>query len=578
MSIVRAAGAIVLAVAGTAAAQTTFTNVTQDVGLGQFTYTMPPGQPVEGQIRKFGGGAIGDFDRDGWPDIYICGGGGQPDALFMNNRDGTFTNRAEEWGLTELHIGGSPAVGDFNSDGWLDIYVTSLGLPPKPFAIGQHKLFVNNGQGGFVDRAVQFGVHVSNPNRAEGTGAAWGDYDLDGDLDLCVTGWLFREIGNRLFRNDGGTFTDVTASAGVFPPDLDVRGFAPYFIDMNGDRYPELLIAADYETSKFYLNNGDGTFTDATDDTGTGLDGNGMGQAVADFNNDGMLDWYVTSIYTPDPFGQVPGTGNFLYTATGPLAYVDTAGPAGLKDTGWGWGAVATDLDNDGDQDLISTNGWDNKEEFTGEKTYLHFNNGDTTFTEQAEPAGLQHYGEGRGMARFDYDLDGDQDVIIFSDVDPVHLYRNELNPSTRLGANWLQIALDTDGDARIAPDGMGAFIRVTSNGQTQLSFIAGGCNYLSQDELVAHFGLGFAATATVEVTWPNGVVTTKTDVAANQRLIITYCRADFNTDGVVDVRDKRDFLALFGAQHPDADFNGDGTVTNADRVAFLNAWRAGCP
>ena len=197
-------------------------------------------------IPMIGGGAVGDFNNDGWQDVLFITSGAAPDRLFINDGDGTFTDRAAEWGVADLHLGLCAAVGDYDGDGWLDAYVISMGDPGTAPQVGRNRLYRNNRDQTFTDVAADVGLATISADVADGLGAAWGDYDLDGDLDLCVACWI--GVGSRLYRNDGGLFTDVSVEAGVFDP--AVRGFSPRFVDMDGDRYPELLLAADFQTSR----------------------------------------------------------------------------------------------------------------------------------------------------------------------------------------------------------------------------------------------------------------------------------------------------------------------------------------
>jgi hypothetical protein len=343
------------------------------------------------QRQMFSGGAVGDFNRDGWPDVFLLGGGsdGNPDSLFINNGDGTFTNRAAEWGVDYAHRGRGAAAGDFNNDGWPDIYVTSGGDLTDGDRVGVHRLYRNNGDGTFTDVAVSAGVNRNSFQYLTATGAAFGDYDLDGDLDLYVCGWEGVD-SNRLFMNNGDeTFTDATITAQI---GFHFFGFSPRFVDMNGDRYPELLVASDFFTSKYFLNNGDGTFTDATVASGTGLEHNGMGSTVADFNRDGLPDWYVTSIYDDE----TDKDGNYLYINQGNDQYTVLPEPEGARNGGWGWGVDALDFDHDGFVDLIETNGW-MPEQWATENSYLFRNNGNMTFSEaQGGISGFSHVTQGR--------------------------------------------------------------------------------------------------------------------------------------------------------------------------------------
>ncbi len=535
------------------------------------------------------GGSVGDFNNDGFQDLFVLTTGGSRDKFFVNNGDGTFTEQAPAAGLDQTHMGIGAAVGDYDNDGWLDLFVTSFGPADENPQPGKHLLYHNNGNGTFTDLAVAAGVHQSSPVAPDGFGAAFGDYDLDGDLDLYVAGWIYNSGGNRLFQNDGdGTFTDVTAAAGV--TSSTVRGFAPRFADMDGDRFPELLLAADFQTSRYFVNNRDGTFTNMTAASGTGLDDNGMGQTIGDFDGDGRFDWYVTSIYSPQSFLLgVPGTGNMLYMNSGDHSYSETSVSAGVNDGGWGWGTVAVDFDHDGDLDLAETNGWPQynggRQEWLNEQSYLWRNTGGGVFVEHAVQCNFLHYLQGRGMLNFDYDNDGDQDIAIFAYFDPVKLYRNDLsNCGICPGINWLRVFLNTAAAIGLAPNGFGSRVQVVAAGQTQMRSIDGGCNYLAQSELSAHFGLGSISDIDeLRVEWADGRVSRQFGVSANQTLTISApsgLAGDLDGDVDLDGHDFSLFLLTFGAcsgaaeYDPLADPDADGCVTEADYDIWLQQYQ----
>jgi hypothetical protein len=462
------------------------------------------------------GGTVGDFDRDGTTDIFAVSGGIARDHLFINDGDGTFTDSATDWGMTTVHLGKAATSGDYNDDGWLDMYVTSAG-PVGAASPGHHKLFRNNGNSSFTNVAEVAGV-ATTATSEDGFGSAFGDYDLDGDLDLFVAGWKNNNQGSRLFQNDGdGTFTDVTEAIGFWNgTSINVNAFAPRFVDMDGDKYPELLLVGDYGTSRFFHNDGDGTFTDVTTAQNAGQDENGMGQTVGDYNNDGLFDWYVCSIH----WLSAGWTGNKLYINT-PSGLLEEVGEAaGVEDGGYGWGAVSVDFDHDGLLDIAETNGDNGTPMFIFEQSYVFMNNGNGSFTESALALGLDHTGAGRGMVNFDYDDDGDQDVAIFSNFGTFTLWNNDLSGTE---ISWLRVFLDTTGNDDLAADGFGTVISATVDTSTQYRHVFGGDNFLSCSELSAHFGLG-AATIVDElrVEWSNGTVTVLTDVAVNQTLVVT--------------------------------------------------------
>jgi hypothetical protein len=537
-------------------------------------------QPPPEYLRNFmtGGGAVGDFDNDGWPDLFMVDGGTAPDRLFMNNGDGTFTDRAGDWGLDEVHWGTAAAVGDYDGNGWLDIYVTSIcRTSAGPQEVGAHRLYQNTGEGTFVEVAEAAGVATTATVKPGGFGVAWGDYDLDGHLDLFVAAWDPKTDGNRLFRNRGdGTFEDATVDAGIDPAGM--QGFQPRFVDMNGDRYPELLVSADFMTSRYYANDGDGTFTDETVDSGTGLDGNGMGSTIGDFDGDGRLDWYVTSIWTMIKHPTIPGTGNMLYLNQGDHVYVESGQLMEVHDGGWGWGSSGVDLDLDGWIDIVEVNGWNKvgEDDFSIERAKVFLSDEGTGFTEVAGTCGFESVGQGRGLVRLDYDRDGDQDFVVFSAGGPLELYRNDL-----VSANgWLTIHLDTSRTDRVAPRGVGSLARVTTaEGMQLMRSLASETTYLAQSELSAHFGLGVTAgPATVVIEWANGFVTTLENVPVDQIMTVSYKPGDVDGDGTVTFQDLVELLSVWGAcpAPPEScwsDTDGDGVVGIADLLEILSTW-----
>jgi len=483
------------------------------------------------------GGTVGDFNNDGWPDIFVVGGGGTTDTLLINNQAGGFDDESVAWGLTELYRGNGATAGDFDDDGWVDVFVTSFGDLPGPQRAGQHRLYRNNGDGSFTNVATDAGVNFTW-NRADGMGAAFGDYDLDGDLDLFVGGWFDRQgsfEGTRLFRNDGdGTFTDVTAPAGVL--DGTTRAFGAIFADMDGDRFPELLVAGDFGTSRYYVNNRDGTFTKSNVlAPGSDKVHNGMGTTVADVNRDGKLDWFVTSIFPAWFCEGPPGNRLYINESSGVGDHQIRAAPeaAGVNDGGWGWGTAAIDFDHDAWIDIVHTGGWwrcfdDNPDKpadcenecFMGEQSYLFQNNGDETFMETALDFGFDHTLQGRGLVHLDYDKDGDIDVAIFANGEPMKLFRNDLSG---VDAHWLKVYADTSGVPELAPGGFGTHMVLEQAGQQQVYRITGGSNYLGRGELVAHFGVHNATTIDeLTVIWASGFRTVLNDIAADQEIVVT--------------------------------------------------------
>jgi hypothetical protein len=283
-----------------------------------------------------------------------------------------------------------------------------------------------------------------------------------------------------------------------------------------------------------------------------------MGQTRGDFNNDGRIDWYVTSIYHPAS----GWTGNKLYRNNGNHSYSQYASLAGVHDGGYGWGTVAVDFNHDGWLDIAETNGDSTVgSTFWNEQSYLWMNNANNTFTEMALDAGLSHFGKGRCMINFDYDNDGDQDVVIFANNEALRLFRNDLSMLNDPNTNWLRVFLDTQQDPAVAPNGYGAMIRAVVGSTTQTRTITGCDTYLGINELSAHFGLAGATIVNeLRVEWPDGLVTTLHDVAANQTITVQRnpaappCATDVFPPG-----------------------KGDGTTGPGDLAQLLSKWGA-CP
>ncbi|MCA9286648.1 MAG: VCBS repeat-containing protein [Phycisphaerales bacterium] len=519
------------------------------------------------------GGVVGDFNNDGFQDVFVVIGGKAPDQLYINNGDGTFSDEAAAWGVAIKHMGMAAAVGDYDNDGWLDIFVTSGGLDGTIPSPGKHRLYRNTGRSSFEQVASAAGVAFASPILCDGLGATFGDYDLDGNLDLFVSGWLVQSQGNRLFRNNGnGTFTDVTFAAGLSFP--GVHGFSPRFADMDGDYYPELLLSGDYHTSRYFRNNKNGTFTNITTASGTGLDDNGMGSTVGDLDGDGALDWLVTSIFSlGNP--ESPGTGNKLYRSAGEHLFEEIAAASGVVNGNWGWGASACDIDHDGDLDLLQTNGWPFWPEFNNKPTRVWINDGSGVFVDAAATCGLWHTLQGRGLLTFDADNDGDRDVLIFAYKDHATFYRNDLpaGPTT----HWIEIEFDTSAATRLVARGVGTRVRATVADRQLLRYLDGGCNYQSQDELSIHLGLGGSASiAELRFEWADGTTSVLRDVAADQRLtIVAGDRCDLNGDGLVNAADLGLLLGAWGpidAGDP-IDLTADGHVDAIDLAVLLANW-----
>src|SRR5271154_1055702 len=515
-----------------------FQEVAKQAGLTGWRHVMGT-EETRFILETVGSGvALIDYDNDGWLDIYlvngstydaIAGKASPPQAaLFHNNHDGTFTDVARQAGVTNDRWGFGVAVGDYDNDGWPDLYVTNF---------GKNRLYHNNHDGTFTDVAEKAGVALGNWS----TGATFGDYDGDGRLDLFVPGYVHYDLEHppvpgspvvafstcefrglkvmcgprglkgepdHLFHNNGdGTFTDVSEKAGVSDSNR-YYGLTAVFADVNNDGKVDLMVANDSTPNYLYVNKGDGTFEDASYASGYALNENGretasMGIAVGDYLNNGRLDIYNTTF--SDDY-------NPLYRNDGDANFTDISYQLGIAEPTipfLGWGTAFLDFDNDGWKDLIVANGhvYPQVDHTTWGTTWaqrpLLFRNIDGKkfdLEPAVEGTALATLYVGRGMAVGDLFNDGKLDVVINALDHHPALLRN-VSPDTH---HW--VGLKLVGGPKSPRDAVGATVYLTADGKKQRGDVFSGGSFASTHDPRAHFGLGDATTIDlIEVHWPSG-------------------------------------------------------------------------
>ncbi len=482
---------------------------------------------VEGVMRLgIGTGAAWfDFDRDGDLDLYVTQGQGA-NHLFRND-DGVFTDVATEMGADDSgHSGSAVAVADYDNDGWLDIYLAN--------ADGD-VLLRNDGGRRFVDVSEAVGIAGITNERA--TGAAWGDYDGDGYLDLYVVSHvnllgLTYSSRDRLFHNEGGeAFTDVSH---LLSSDLlNAYGFAATWTDFDGDGDVDLLVVNDcpfgyasrYRPTVLYRNDGGGhphewTFSEVSAEVGASHCRHGMGLAAGDYNRDGTIDYFYTNIGKRTTLlKNESGVFEDVAEEAGVLVGYNPREPGGPFDGTYSWGAGFIDYDLDGWLDLYVTAGTlllTTSPDIDPQPNVLFRNRGDGTFEEIADAGGAQSTGRSRTTAVGDFDGDGDPDLLLVDAGQRVYLFRND-------GANGRYLIVDLVGTVSNR-DGIGAKVSVmTPDGSRQHVEIRSGSSLGGTDDLAAYFGLGSQTHVDeLRVEWPSGSVLTMHDVAADQRITVT--------------------------------------------------------
>jgi len=523
-----------------------FTDVAESAGLTQPT--------IYGGVSKKDyivetmgcGCAFFDYDNDGWLDVLVLSGTrfgtppeGATNRLYKNNRDGTFTDVTAKAGLLRTGWSGGVCVGDYDNDGFEDLFITYW---------GENVLYHNNGDGTFTDVTQKAGVGANRTHW--GSGCTWVDYDRNGLLDLFVSNYvnfdtdrtpkpganeycMFRNVHvncgprglptglNSLFRNNGdGTFTDVTDASGIGKI-KGHYGLTPVAADYDEDGWPDIFVACDTSYSLLFMNNRDGTFREEGVERGAGLSDDGveqagMGVGIGDYNLDGHLDLFkghftddTSALYRND------GKGNF--------SDVTLSSGLGVETRFTGWGAGIVDLDNDGYPDLFLVPGnvypeIDGKVPGYPYKTerVIFRNLGNGKFEELIEQAGpgMSAVHSSRGCAFGDFDNDGDLDILIINLNEPPTLLRNDVTGVF----GWIKVKLI---GTKMNRSAIGARVLARYDGKLQAQEVISQSSYGSTNDRRLHFGLGKATTVDLEVQWLGGGKQSFPKLAANQLVVI---------------------------------------------------------
>jgi hypothetical protein len=532
----------------------TFLNVARESGLN--AKTIFGGEHKNKYLLETTGCGVAfyDYDNDGWLDIFLVNGsrlegfpsGNEPTShLFRNNRDGTFTDVTVKAGVAHSGWGQGVCIGDYDNDGWEDLFVTYF---------GKNVLYHNNGDGTFTDFSQKAGVagKVTRWN----TGCAFVDYDRDGRLDLFVANYIDLDLAtapvpesgpclyksvvvacgppglqggkNILYHNNGdGTFTDVSEAAGIFRA-TGTYGLGVLTADLDNDGWPDIYVANDSTASALYQNKKNGKFEDIAVEAGCALspDGKpqaGMGVAAADYDLDGNLDIVKTNFA-----GDTPS----LYHNQGEANFEDATFAAGLgSHTQFlGWGCGFLDFDNDGWPDILICNGhvYPEVEQLKTEAGYAqrkllyrNLHNGHFADVSLQAGSGISDPAPSRGCAFGDFDNDGDIDVVI----NTVNDYPQLLRCDSKLHNNWIKVRTIGTKSNR---SGIGARLTCVTHpaGEAkphrQIDEVRSGGSYISQNDLRIHFGLGNAAKVELlEIRWPSGQIDTLKGLPVNQLIFV---------------------------------------------------------
>ncbi|MFQ5740113.1 MAG: FG-GAP-like repeat-containing protein [Acidobacteriota bacterium] len=532
-------------------------------------YLDPKLEPIMPWVNSVGAAAAaGDFDNDGWVDLYVTDSHkGKPNHLYRNQGEGTFADVARQAGVADVNDDSGVSMdcvwGDYDNDGYLDLFVVKW---------GRDRLFRNDGDGTFTDvTTMAFQNETNEPGSpwANGSAATWVDYDGDGRLDLYVGNYFApfnlwhlehtrimhddfekaRNGGrNLLFHNNGdGTFTETAARLGLDDPGWTLSvGHG----DIDNDGWPDIYSANDFGPDQLFLNRRDGTFRNISDQSLGPDTKKGMNVDFGDFDNDGWLDIYVTNITSAKYLQE----GNMLWyngasDEDGVPIFMDVSVETGTQDGGWGWGAKFFDFDGDGDLDIVALNGFISADEesywyalgswivsgedvgdamnwppignrsFSGrEATRLWRNEGEQRFTEIGRQAGVDDRRDGRGVALLDYDNDGDLDMYLANEGTAPAFFQNQVGARR----HWLGLRLIGRPEAGSNRDAIGARVTLVTAAGRQTRELDGGNSYCGQSDRRIYFGLGDERVIErLEIRWPSRRAQLMTDLRADQLLTL---------------------------------------------------------
>ena len=516
-----------------------FRNVTQKAGLSFEHNNGAFGKKYLPETMG-SGAAFLDYNNDDWQDILLINGKNWPGqkrsgstmALYLNNRDGTFSDRTRKAGLNLEMYGMGCAAGDYDNDGWVDLYVSAL---------GPDRLFRNQGDGTFRDVTREAGL--GNPESA--TSVAWLDYDRDGNLDLLVTNYVewsvesdihcsldgvnksyctpesYPGVSSRLYRNQGdGTFGDVTREAGLLDSTSKALGVAVF--DAQDDGWPDLLLANDTQPNKLYINRKDGTFRDEGISAGVAFSEDGtvrgaMGVDAADYDGSGLASLVIGN-FSNEMLNLYHNEGRGLFVDDAPTSEVGQSSLLTLA-----FACFFFDFDLDGKLDIFVANGHVENDinkvqrRVTYEQPPHLFHNQGKGFVEVSHRVGsdFRQRRVGRGGAYGDYDNDGDLDLLMSTNGGPAVLWENQGKPGNR----FLRVKTVGTSSNR---DGIGAKVTVQLADGRLWRRVKSGSSYCSQSELPVTFGLGRSdKILSLEVLWPSGAVDKLTNLAPDQRIVI---------------------------------------------------------
>lgn len=567
-----------------------FENVTTQSGVtfnNTLTYSIELNPYTYRNFYNGGGVALADINNDNLLDILFIGNM-VDNALYLNRGDFMFEDITSNSGLASPGVWSTGvATADVNGDGWMDFYISKSGIPG---AVNRNNsLFINNGDLTFTDKAEEYGIDdlgLSNHS-------VFFDYDRDGDLDLYLLNNSFNPIGgfdltpglrqirdqeggNKLYRNDGTYFTDVSAEAGIYGSKIGF-GLGVSVGDLNGDLWPDIYVSNDFfERDYLYINNQDGTFSEEVELRMPSISMNSMGADIADLNHDGLPEVYVTDML-PEPDARYKTktafdsydryyqkiengyhhqyTRNALHLNRGAGTFSEIGRLVDVEATDWSWAALMADLDQNGYTDIFVANGiyqdltdqdyityYSNPELFeqviqedqpvdilfesipsVPVSNYVFSGDSGLIFTNKADLWGLEEPGFSNGSAYGDLDNDGDLDLVVNNVNRPAFVYKNHANELNK--GNWLQVQLQGEGDNR---HGVGAQLSVWANGRLYWREQLLQRGFQSSVDPRLHIGLGTAPIIdSLQVIWSDGSVSRMKQVTVNQQLIVEQSEAE---------------------------------------------------